>query len=453
MSKITNTILALTLTISFVGSAQSQLLISNRADATGLPQISVHDPATGELQRVLVGGNPETNGGLFLPSAMTIVEDELFVATQVDSILRYDLESGDFLGAFAEGIKLPEAGPFDPTLPSGLYYDDEKGELLVSTLGNFTSPYILRYSVETGELLATEGEGTAGSGRSSIAEGPDGNLYVSSFANGPFFLGDVLTLDSETLEPTVFASNPQLGLAGASGFVFHEGSEEGTYDMDVIGLFSNSVVRFDVATTDDGLTVTGGNVLISEGLDFPSAILPLGDGTMLVTSLGNDREDQGELRPGSIGRYDVATGEFIETYLGPGDPNALAQPNALILLPSAVGDCNGDGVVDAADLECVCAGGELDATLEVLGLLKGDFDQDGEVGFTDFLTLSDGFNEEGGYLQGDMNCSGVVDFEDFLAFSANFGQMTSVAAQVPEPHATALGLLGCLAALAIRRRR
>lgn len=427
-----------------LASANAQLLISNRSDDNGLAQISLHDPATGELQRVVVGGTPDTNGGLIFPSAMTIgPNDELFVATQVGTILRYDLESGNFLGQFAEEL----------FLPSGLLFDDATNSLFVTTLGNFNSEITLQYDATSGELISQLGEGSGATGRGSIIEGPDGNMYISSFANGDFFLGEVLQLNAETLETTPFANNPLLGLAGASGLAFHQ-VEDG-YLLDVVGLFSNNVVRFSVSEADGVLSVPdpfgSSSKLISEGLDFPSAILPLGDGTMLVTSLGNDNPDTGPLRPGSIGRYDVATGEFLETYLGP--ESGISQPNALLLL-SVVGDCNGDGVVDAADLACACAAGELESVLQELDLVAADFNADGEVEFADFLILSENFNQTGSYVEGDADCSGEVDFADFLVLSRNYGLTSgAAAAAVPEPTSAGLVLLASVAVLAFRRRR
>ena len=88
--------------------------------------------------------------------------------------------------------------------------------------------------------------------------------------------------------------------------------------------------------------------------------------------------------------------------------------------------------------------------------LPGDLDQDGTVGFADFLTLSGNFGATGltgeSHLQGDLDCNGSVDFSDFLTLSGNFGQ-TVGAESVPEPAAVSLlGIAGLLLGL-VRRRR
>lgn len=54
--------------------------------------------------------------------------------------------------------------------------------------------------------------------------------------------------------------------------------------------------------------------------------------------------------------------------------------------------------------------------------LEGDVDQNGEVGFGDFLVVSQHFGwEDAGYGQGDLDGDGSVGFSDFLAVSRHFG--------------------------------
>jgi hypothetical protein len=90
------------------------------------------------------------------------------------------------------------------------------------------------------------------------------------------------------------------------------------------------------------------------------------------------------------------------------------------------GDCNGDGVVNAADLVCACGpAGDIDAVLAATGLLAGDLDGDGTVAFPDFLALSANFGKSGG---------------------------GAAATAVPEPTAGMLALLSVLL-FGIRHRR
>lgn len=112
-------------------------------------------------------------------------------------------------------------------------------------------------------------------------------------------------------------------------------------------------------------------------------------------------------------------------------------------------DCNGDGLVDAKDLTCVCgeSHAQLEDVLAAAGLPHGDIDGDGVVAFSDFLIMSDSFGEPGDYSFGDLDCSGTVDFQDFLILSANFGEAQKTVAAVPEP-TTWLMLLAGMCAIA-----
>ena len=360
-------------------------------------------------------------------------------------MLRYDATTGDFIDAFAEGLNGP----------SGLLYDAEKDELLVSTLGNFNSELVLRFQASTGAMLnpATIGEGTGESGRTGLGYGPDGNLYVSSFGSEPFFTGAVLQFDGETLAPNgVFALEPFL--SGASNFTFRAGETPDTYQLDLVGLFSNNVARFNLAETEGTLAVEDQGLLITSELDFPSAILDLGDGSMLITNLGNDNPQTGPLRPGSIARFDIGSGQFIDTFIAAGGDGSLSQPTALLLMPTDITlDCNMDGFVNAEDLSCTCAGGidQRNTLLDELNLIAGDFDADGEVAFADFLVLSAAFGTDAAYTSGDVDCNGTVEFADFLIFSSNFGKVASEAAHtVPEPQSATLFIAGLLVLMLFR---
>jgi|GEM_PF-3444374 len=91
----------------------------------------------------------------------------------------------------------------------------------------------------------------------------------------------------------------------------------------------------------------------------------------------------------------------------------------------------------------VCGGGDL----------TGDIDGNGEVGFTDFLSLSANFGNPGKFEQGDLDCDGAVDFPDFLILSRNFGNTSPAeTANAPEPDSGISVLLGAILALSFWRR-
>ena len=80
----------------------------------------------------------------------------------------------------------------------------------------------------------------------------------------------------------------------------------------------------------------------------------------------------------------------------------------------------------------------------------GDIDGDGQVGFSDFLMLSDNFGDVvTRHELGDIDCSGLVDFADFLSLSSNFGR-EHVVSNVPEPSSSALSLFALCICLSLR---
>ena len=119
------------------------------------------------------------------------------------------------------------------------------------------------------------------------------------------------------------------------------------------------------------------------------------------------------------------------------------------------GDCNGDGAVNAADLQCVSTIDERDIVLAAIPTLAGDLDGNGDVAFPDFLVLSANFGQDlPSYTDGNIDLTGGVAFPDFLVLSANFGQTPAggaTAAAVPEP--SSLVLIGFVPLVLLARRR
>lgn len=88
------------------------------------------------------------------------------------------------------------------------------------------------------------------------------------------------------------------------------------------------------------------------------------------------------------------------------------------------------------------------------GGLAGDLDGSGDVGFADFLLLSNNFGAtDVSYGEGDIDCDGTVAFADFLALSNSFGQTAGTPAAVPEPSGMMLSGLALLFVGCLRRKR
>lgn len=109
-------------------------------------------------------------------------------------------------------------------------------------------------------------------------------------------------------------------------------------------------------------------------------------------------------------------------------------------------DITSDGLVDAADRD-----EWIDA---VFGTLRGDADLDREVGFADFLRLSEAFSTAGGWGEGDFDGDGLIAFADFLLLSKAFGNSVrnEAISAVPEPTAFRLLIITLFATLQLRRR-
>ena len=119
----------------------------------------------------------------------------------------------------------------------------------------------------------------------------------------------------------------------------------------------------------------------------------------------------------SYGRF--PDGSSTLAILSAATPGA-ANTNDII---EPTGDCNEDGSLTAADLDCIADVAERDAVLAALGSLPGDFDGDGEVAFADFLILSANFgNGRATYAEGNTDLEGGVTLDDFLILAKNFGQ-------------------------------
>ena len=119
----------------------------------------------------------------------------------------------------------------------------------------------------------------------------------------------------------------------------------------------------------------------------------------------------------------------------------------LVTTPNNRGfDLNNDGTLTNAD--------RVVWVHELSGTVPGDANLDGMVEFSDFLALSNQFEQPGGWGEGDFDGSGMVNFTDFLALSANYGHgVKATAAAVPEPSSVCLSIFVALGLFHFRKSR
>ncbi|HDZ19874.1 MAG TPA: PEP-CTERM sorting domain-containing protein [Phycisphaerae bacterium] len=149
------------------------------------------------------------------------------------------------------------------------------------------------------------------------------------------------------------------------------------------------------------------------------------------------------------------------------------------------GDLDGDGDVDADDIDLFCRGiwpepdpfgdprdfdgdGDVDEDDMIylvetfvelqdgsgrLGSKRGDFNLDGLVNGTDLALMKTAFGQPGmGYADGNANCDALVDGTDLAILKTNFGFIAPPGGAVPEPVTIGLLSLGGLTLLRRRRR-
>ena len=113
----------------------------------------------------------------------------------------------------------------------------------------------------------------------------------------------------------------------------------------------------------------------------------------------------------SLAEYD--RGDFDgDGDLDADDIDLLYQGIALGVFDDFMVDLNGDGVRDAADMDVMIE--------QILQTLYGDATLDGNVDGEDYVAWLNGFQSGGsGWAMGDFNGDGVVDGQDFLEWNAN----------------------------------
>jgi glucose/arabinose dehydrogenase len=168
---------------------------------------------------LVVGGAGEAKGDLLVAS---------FDSGQV---LRYDEDTGAFLGVFA-------TTPLKPPGPTGLAIGPDSNLYVGVSQAN----EILRFYGQTGAFIDIFARGGGLNGPGNLAFGSDGNLYVASF--GAADNSSVLRYSGTTgAFLSTFVPKGSGGLSGVEGLVF--GPDDNLY---VTSRVTNQVLRYDGST-------------------------------------------------------------------------------------------------------------------------------------------------------------------------------------------------------------
>lgn len=330
---------ALALLVADAHAGSRELLVSDR----GTNRVLRYDLDSGAFLAELVGpGNPLSGNELNTPVAMALSPTGTLLVASLGGnapndgrIVEYDVITGEFLGDFASGLSLPN---------DILVY---KNQVFVSSLGGvsgFDGEIIYRFNAD-GSTAGVLGSGTGPFGRSGLAAGADGKLYVGSFFDGRVLRFDLDTGLPDGSDPTgTFGSLAPTGVF--TGYLAFDNNE----DLLAVGLGSFNVTKLD---GQSGANL-GEFISASAGLFFPSDIVPLElEGQVLVTSIGNDDPNNGlPLGFGYISKFDLGTGAAISPFFIAGT-GGLEQPTALLVLSRLLGDVNGDGFVGQDDLNII----------------------------------------------------------------------------------------------------
>jgi hypothetical protein len=177
---------------------------------------------------VHIGNHPRTGvaGRGAAPDDETRASVVFVTAYEADSVLRFNADTGEFLGAFVP------TGSGGLNGPTGLTFGPD-GHLYVASF--VLNNNVLRYDGRTGAFLGVFVESGSGGlqGPVGLSFGPNGDLYVAAS-----YAGGVFRYDGGT---GAFRNKFTNGPEGAESMVWHEG------DLFVSGHMNDRVIRGRVA--------------------------------------------------------------------------------------------------------------------------------------------------------------------------------------------------------------
>jgi DNA-binding beta-propeller fold protein YncE len=239
---------------------------------------------------------PPGGGGLDSPQGITVGPDgNVYVSSAAnDKVLRYNGQTGEFMGAFVDGGRLNQ--------PWYLRFGPD-GNLYVSSS---LTAQVLCYDGQSGAFIRAAAQGGALFRPDGTSFDDDGTLLVSEFFGSPGRLKRYNPQTGAFIEDVVIDN-------GLTSPLEHRLSADGE-TIFVSSFGTNSIRKYD---KDTGAYLGD---FASGPLRGPVGQLPLPDGSLLVSSWNNS----------TIYRFDLESGELIGTFTAGG--GGLNRPNNMTLL-------------------------------------------------------------------------------------------------------------------------
>lgn len=276
------------------GLAADELLVAS----SGNNKLLRYDADSGTFLGALVVG-----GGMNAPAALCHAPSNsvLVASYATNRVRRYDALSGAFMGDFVSASSGGLAGP------SAVCFAPDGSLLVASSQGGA----LLRYNGATGAFLGTLVDAQVGLGLiGGLAYGPEGDLYVSSITRSA-----VLRFDAQTGAPLgTFTQNSSGGLLKPRGLAFDAQGR-----LLVASEGPHPVLRYKLDGSFDKVFISAGQgpVIGPRQIGFDA------QGRLLVTSYGTH----------AVLRFDGASGAFLGRAVEPGS-GSLLGPSAFLLKPS-----------------------------------------------------------------------------------------------------------------------
>jgi autotransporter-associated beta strand protein len=315
--------------------------------------------------------------------------------------------------------------------------------------------------------------------------------FVANSTPTVFYPGNVVTFDDSsggnynvTLNTTVEPGGVVFNNSAGNYVISGSGSIIGFGSLSKSG--TGIVTLNTVNSYSGGTIVSGGKLIIGVAGALPDGDVSITGGTLQLAA-GTGAAQITSLAISGGGTFDIGNNHIIVNYGSNTDP--VVSVAAWIASGYNSGQWNGPGIISsvaattpgssvgyADSADSGNPAGLASGTIEAAYALLGDADLNGTVNGIDFGILAANFNHAvSRWDQGDFNYDGIVNGIDFTALAANFNKAASGAAvgdsalsdpaiiafaqanglmaDLPEPAAFGLTLLGLCGVLRNRLRR